>query len=184
LGITANRAREKDEPGIKMLIPNFQRGDNHVVMLEIAVPPGRGSREVAQVFVKYKDVASRANREVTTAARVEYTPDRAAMVASTRRPVKKNLLAFQTGEALTQAAALIQQGKASEAAKALDERMVVLGLAAREWRDADLDSDGKLLGQYRDVVVRLHRHPETMASNSLGEYVAKSLTFGGYQRCQ
>lgn len=183
LGITTNRQREREEPGIKMMIPNFQRGDNHVVMLEIQVPPGRGKRDVAQVFLKYKDVATRANREVNATARLEYTPDRQAMIASTRRAVKKNLLGFQTGEALMQAATLIQQGQAAAAAKALDERMVVLGLAAREWRDSDLDSDGRLLGQYRDVVSRLHTHPQ-MASNSFGEYVAKSLTFGGYQRTQ
>src|SRR5205823_13182059 len=36
LGIARNRQHEPDEPGLKLLIPSFYRGDHHVVMLELA----------------------------------------------------------------------------------------------------------------------------------------------------
>lgn len=179
LGIAANR-KKADEPGIKMLIPNFYRGDNHVVMLEIEVPKGRGPRAIAEVFLKYKDLPHRANREEKVAVRMQYTPDRSQMVASINKNVKKNLLGFQTGEALMQAAALIDQGRTSEAVKLLDERMVVLGVAAREWRDRDLDRDGKLLDRYKLVVAQYGRDQQ-VASSDMGDYLRKSLTYAGYQ---
>jgi hypothetical protein len=179
LGIAANRQKEEDEPGIKMLIPNFYRGDHHIVMLEIAIPRGRGTRKVAEVFLKYKDLVARANREAKATVDVEYTGDRAEMIASINRSVKKNLLGFQTGEALTDAATLISQGRIGEAVRKLDERMVVLGLAAREWRDRDLDRDGQLLDRYKTVLAQLRERPH-LASGDFGQYLKKSLTYSGY----
>lgn len=179
LGIAANRQKEEDEPGIKLLIPNFYRGDHHLVMLEVAIPPGHGTRRVADVFLKYKDLVARANREANATVDVEYTPDRAAMIASIDRNVKKNLLGFQTGEALTEAASLISQGRVAEAARKIDERMVVLGVAAREWRDRDLDRDGALLDRYKTVLARLRERPQ-LAGAEFGQYLKKSLTYAGY----
>ncbi len=179
LGITTNRKQE-DEPGIKMLIPNFFRGDSHVVMLEIEVPKGRNQRKIAEVFLKYKDLPHRANREAQATVRMQYTPHRSEMIASIRKPVKKNLLGFQTGEALTQAAALLEQGRTADAVKLLDERMVVLGVAAREWGDRDLDHDGKLLDRYKSVVAQYGRDQQ-LAGLELGDYLRKSLTYAGYQ---
>jgi hypothetical protein len=103
------------------------------------------------------------------------------VIASINRPVKKNLLGFQTGEALARAAALIGQGRTSEAVRVLDERMVVLGVAARQWNDADLDNDGRLLSRYKLVVAQLQQNPR-LAQADLGEYLQKSLSYGGYQR--
>jgi Ca-activated chloride channel family protein len=179
LGIAANRQKEEDEPGIKLLIPNFYRGDHHLVMLEVAIPPGHGTRRVADVFLKYKDLVARANREARATVDVGYTPDRAAMIASIDRNVKKNLLGFQTGEALTEAAALISQGRVAEAARKIDERMVVLGVAAREWRDRDLDRDGALLDRYKTVLAQLRDRPQ-LAGAEFGQYLKKSLTYAGY----
>jgi Mg-chelatase subunit ChlD len=179
LGIAANRQKDEEEPGIKMLIPNFYRGDHHIVMLEIAIPRGRGTRKVAEVFLKYKDLVARANREAKAAVDVEYTGDRAEMIASINRNVKKNLLGFQTGEALTDAATLIGQGRIGEAVRKLDERMVVLGLAAREWQDRDLDRDGQLLDRYKLVLAQLRERPH-LAGGDFGQYLKKSLTYSGY----
>jgi hypothetical protein len=180
LGIQTDRQKLKEEPGVKMLIPSFYRGDNHIVMLELQVPPGSGTRKLADVFLTYKDLTAHANRKVASAASITYTPNRAEMVASIHRSVKKNLLGFQTGEALTKAAALVEQGRAAEAVRLIDERMVVLGLAAREWRDRDLDRDGRLLDRYKHVLSELGRRPH-MASADLGEYVKKSLSYAGYE---
>ncbi|MCS6860231.1 MAG: VWA domain-containing protein [Abditibacteriales bacterium] len=180
LGITQNRQKDDDEPGIKVLIPNFYRGDSHVVMLEVSIPPGGGTRKVADVFLQYKDLVFKRNREARATVSVEYVPDRETMIASINKNVKKNLLGFQTGEALIEAAALIEQGRIAEAVKRIDERMVVLGKAAQLWRDKDLDRDGKLLDRYKTVIAQLHNAPH-LASGELGQYLKKSLTYAGYQ---
>jgi hypothetical protein len=180
LGISKNRQKDKDEPGIKVLIPNFYRGDSHVVMLEVSIPKGSGTRKVADVFLKYKDLVFKQNRETQATVNVDYVPDKETMIASVNKNVKKNLLGFQTGEALTEAAALIEQQRIAEAVKRIDERMVVLGVAAREWSDKDLDKDGKLLDRYKTVLAQLNHAPH-LASGEFGQYLKKSLTYAGYQ---
>ena len=181
LGIRANRQNAPEEPGIKTLIPNFYRGDSHVVMLELAVPPGQGRRQLADVYCKYKDLVTRSNREMHTASVIAYTPDRADMIASIRQRVKKNLLGFETGEALRDAASLIAQGRIADAMKRVDERMVVLGVAAHEWNDRDLERDGKLLDRYKPVLAQLSRQPG-LAQGEFGQYLSRSLTYNGYAR--
>lgn len=183
LGITANRQHTPDEPGIKMLIPDFYRGDSHVVMLEITVPRGQGNHKIADVFLKYKDLAFRTNREARGSVAVQYTPNRSEMIASINRNVKKNLLGFQTGEALKDAAALIAQGRVPEAIRKVDERMTVLGVAAREWNDHDLDGDGRLLSSYKTVLAQLNTNQQ-LARGEFGEYLRRSLTYNGYQMTQ
>ena len=180
LGITPDRQEIEDEPGLKMLIPQFYMGDSHVVMLEIEVPPGKGKREIADVYLKYKDVVFRKNRETETAATIEYTPLQDTMVASLRQPVKKNRLGFETGEALKKAAAFIHRGQNGKAATAISEQMDVLGLAAQEWKDPDLNRDHQLMGAYVQVIGGLGSG--YAADTDLGEYLAKSLTYSAYQR--
>ncbi len=180
LGIAANRQQDRDEPGIKLLIPAFYRGDSHVVMLEVAVPPGQGARPVADVYLKYKDLVTMANREARATAAITYTDSRPEMVASVNRGVKKNLLGFQTGEALQEAAALMQQGRAADAVRRIDDRMVVLGVAAKEWQDRDLDRDGRLLDRYKTVLAQVARNP-ALSSGAYGEYLARALSYNGYQ---
>lgn len=180
LGITANRQHEKEEPGIKLLIPDFYRGDNHIVMMEIAVPKGQGTRKIADVFLKYKDLTNHSNQETKTGASIQYTANRAEMIASINRNVKKNLLGFQTGEALTDSANLISQGKVADAVKKVDERMVVLGVAAKEWQDKDLDKDGLLLSRYKTVLTQLNKNPQ-LAQGDFGQYLSRSLTYAGYK---
>ncbi len=183
LGISSNRQHTPDEPGIKMLIPDFYRGDSHVVMLEITVPRGQGTCRIADVFMKYKDLAFKANRETRSTVAIQYTPNRADMIDSIHRNVKKNLLGFQTGEALTDAATLIAQGRVPEAIRKVDERMTVLGVAAREWQDQDLDGDGRLLNSYKAVLAQLNTNQQ-LAQGEFGAYLRRSLTYNGYRMTQ
>jgi len=180
LGITEDRQHIEDEPGIKVVIPQFYMGDSHVVMLEINVPAGKRPAKIADVYLKYKDIVFRTNREVETSAKVDRATTEDQKVASIRQPVKKNLLGFETGEALQKAAAFIQRGQPGEAAKAIDEQMVVLGVASKAWKDPDLDKDGTLLAAYRDVISGMGS--QYAGDRSLGEYLAKSLTYSAYQR--
>lgn len=178
LGIAPDRQKDR-EPGLKMFIPHFFLGDSHVIMLEIKVPPGRGTRHVADVSLQYKDLVFRQNREPKVAVHVSYTDRRADMIASIQRPVKKNLLGFQTGEALMAAARLIEAGRTAEAAKAINEQMTLLGVAAREWNDRDLEREGQLLAKYYDVLREVGSR--NIASSDLGRYLSKSLSYSGYR---
>lgn len=178
LGIAPDRQKDR-EPGLKMFIPHFFLGDSHVIMLEIRVPPGRGTRHVADVSLQYKDLVFRQNREPKVAVHIGYTDRRADMIASIQRPVKKNLLGFQTGEALMAAARLIEAGRTAEAAKAINEQMTLLGVAAREWNDRDLEREGQLLAKYYDVLREVGSR--NIASSTLGRYLSKSLSYSGYR---
>lgn len=187
LGIAPNRQNVPEEPGIKMLIPAFYRGDSHVIMMEIKVPPQSGllhrpgaGTKIADVTVKYKDLTNLTNREAHTSVGVQYTPTRDEMLFSVNRSVKKNLLGFQTGEALTQAATLIDQGRIGEAIQRVDERMLILGVAAQQWNDHDLEKDGRLLSHYKAVLSQLDTHRQ-LASSDFGAYLKRSLAFNGYQ---
>lgn len=180
LGIATNRQNDKDESGIKLLIPNFYRGDNHVMMMELSVPRGFGTRKIADVSVKYKDLVTNTNQEQKSTTAITYTNSRSEAIASINRNVKKNLLGFQTGEALVQAASLIEQGQFANAVRKLDDRMVVLGVAAREWHDKDLDGDGKLLDRYKTVLTQAGRDRQT-GDGEFGQYLKKSLTYAGYR---
>lgn len=181
LGITADRQNQPEEPGIKMLIPNFHRGDSHVILMEVNLPKGFGSRKVADVFLKYKDLARPANRQETASANIEYTQDQSLATTSVKKPVKKNVLGFQTGEALMKASDLIASGQFAEALRVIDERMVVLGVAAKTWSDPDLDRDGKLLSSYKTVIAQAAQNP-AIAQGQFGEYLKKSLSYNAYQR--
>jgi Mg-chelatase subunit ChlD len=178
LGIAPDRQKDQ-EPGLKMFIPHFFLGDSHVIMLEIRVPPGRGTRHVADVSLKYKDLVFRQNREPQVHVTLGYTDRKAEMIASIQRPVKKNLLGFQTGEALMAAARLIDAGRTAEAARVINEQMTLLGVAAREWNDRDLDREGQLLARYYEVLREIGSR--NIASSDVGRYLSKSLSYSGYR---
>ena len=130
--------------------------------------------------VKYKDLTNMTNREANASVAVQYAPTKEDMIYSVNRNVKKNLLGFQTGEALTQAAALIDQGRVSEAIQKVDERMTVVGVAAQQWSDHDLEQDGKLLDRYKSVLAQMNTHRQ-LAGGDFGQYLKRSLTYNGYQ---
>jgi hypothetical protein len=110
---------------------------------------------------------------------IGYTAQKADMVASIQRPVKKNLLGFQTGETLLTAAQLIDAGRTAEAAKAINEQMTLLGVAAKEWDDRDLHREGQLMAKYFDVLRELGTR--NVAYNEIGQYLSKSLSYSGYR---
>ena len=191
LGIAPNRQNAPEEPGIKMLIPAIYRGDSHIVMLEIKAPPQGpspayvtrplypNSFTLANVFVKYKDLIHPANREAQATASVSYTPSKDEMIYSVNRSVKKNLLGFQTGEALTQAARSIEQGRIGDAIAQVEERRNVVSIAAQQWQDSDLNRDSKLLDRYKAVLSQLNAHQQ-LAQGDFGQYLRRSLAYNGY----
>lgn len=177
LGIAEDRSRD-DESGIKMLIPQFYGGDTHVILMEVEVPAGSGSRPVAEAFLKYKDMVFARNGEESETVAVRDAADKAAKVRSLDSSVKKNILGFETGEALVEVASLIRAGRAADAAKRLDEQRGLLSTAASLWVDDDLRRDAELMLQYKDVVASLSRQ----AAPDSQEALAKALAFSGFQR--
>ena len=96
-------------------------------------------------------MTARANRETTTAAAITYTPNRAEMIASINRGVKKNLLGFQTGEALLVGdAAGLAYPKSGEGIRPAVESAL---LAARAVAGGRLDEAARA-GYERTVVER------------------------------
>jgi hypothetical protein len=103
LGITRDRQRD-EERGLRIHVPSFRRGDQHVILMELQVPAGTDRGSIAHVTVDYKDLLARRNRTAEVGVEAERTRDREAAVASTQRPVKRTVLAFSAGDALETAA--------------------------------------------------------------------------------
>ncbi len=177
LGIAEDRQNDADE-GLKLVVPAFHMGKHHIVMLEIEVPAGAAPIDVATVEVKYKDLLARVNREETVTATVQRVPSRAEALASLDRTVKKNLLGFQTGEALIRAGSFVERGQVDSAVKEIDDQMALLGVAAERWRDSDLEKDVELLGAYKEVLA-------AQRGGGLGpearNYLSRALSYNGYK---
>jgi Ca-activated chloride channel family protein len=151
LGIARDRTEDVDE-GLRMHIPTFRRADQHVVLLELEVPRGTATTDVARVVLDYKDLASAANETRTVEVTAERTSDREVATTSVRRPVKRTVLAFQAADALQQAATALERGDTAAAHAVLDERIVLLRAAADLWDDEALLSDAALLSRYEQVI--------------------------------
>jgi len=177
LGIASDR-EEQDESGLKLVIPSFHLGKHHVVMLEVAVPAGTGLRELASVEVKYKDMLSKRNETQTATATVTRSEDKGAALASLDPRVKKNLLGFQTGEAMVRAGAMVDRGRAKEAVDLIDGQMTLLAVAAERWRDTELGDDVTLLGRYKDVLMAQH---SGVLDRSARGFMGKALAYNGYK---
>lgn len=151
LGIARDRARDEDR-GLRIHLPTFRRGDQHVVLMELEVPPGTRAAEIARVTLDYKDLLARGNARANVEVRAERTRDREAATVSTRRTVKRTVLAFAAGDALSSAARALERGDAAEARRILAERQQVLEAASDLWNDRALARDAQLLGRYDRVI--------------------------------
>ena len=168
LGIEADR--DDDEDGIQIVIPAFQAGDAHAILLDV-VAPGPGA--VADVSVRYKDVAFLRNGVARASLSLSAGQSAAGPL---ERNVLKNLLAHRLSAALEKAGQAAGAGDASGAAAQVQDirgllaalRVEVPGLAA----DADLARDVAMLETY----TRLLANPALSAHRAL---VADSLRYAG-----
>lgn len=151
LGISRDRQRDEDR-GLRIHLPSFRRGDQHVVLMELEVPAGTRAATLANITLDYKDLLSRGNRTARVEVRGERTRDREAAVASTARTVKRTVLAFAAGDALSAAARALEQGDVQAARQQIAERQRVLVAAADLWNDRSLARDAQLLGRYDRVL--------------------------------
>ncbi|HJL37632.1 MAG TPA: hypothetical protein RMG95_18210, partial [Polyangiaceae bacterium LLY-WYZ-15_(1-7)] len=144
LGVARTRQREEDE-GLRIHLPTFRRGDQHVILMELEVPPGTATARVAEVELDYKDLVRRRNATITREVEAPRVADPAEAQASVSRVAKRTVLAFQAGEVL-------QRGANDEARRLLAERRELLEAAADLWRDPSLRQDAELLARYERVL--------------------------------
>jgi len=152
LGIAQNR--QDEEAGLRMHLPTFRRGDQHIILMELDVPRGRATSRagIAHVYLDYKDLYRESNGEAEVNVVARRVADRQDAIASTERTVKRTVLAFQAGEALQLAADALAAGDRTTARQVLTERREVLEAGAELWRDPLLARDAQLLAQYQRVV--------------------------------
>ncbi len=172
LGITRTRQREEQE-GLRIHLPTFRRGDQHVILMRLSVPAGSGEVELAEVTLDYKDLIRNRNASVTQEASATRVSDQDTSVASTDRNVKRTVLAFQAGETLQSSADAFRRGARTEALRILTERQELLVTASRLWRDPGLARDAELLGNYQAVMRQTFDAQSTntivMAMNYFGD---------------
>lgn len=151
LGITRDRQEDEDR-GLRIHLPTFRRADQHIILMELQVPPGTRTSRIARITLDYKDLLSQSNRTARVEVRAERTSDREAAIASTQRTVKRTVLAFTAGDALRGASEALARGDAAGARRLLAERQRVLIAGADLWNDASLRRDADLLGRYQQVI--------------------------------
>lgn len=157
LGIVRDRRAESEE-GLRVHLGSFRRGDQHVILMELDVPPGPAGREaeVCRVYLEYKDLTDRGNERVVRDVTVTRVRDADEALASMRRTVKRTVLAFQAGEALQEAAEALRLGEVATARRVLVERRELLEAAADLWRDPALAADARLIERYETVLARAY----------------------------
>ncbi len=179
LGIAADRAEEAT--GIRMHLPTFRRGDDHVILFQLAVPPGtRGSDlDIARVYLDYKDLVRDRNGHEESEVRARRVADRREVIASTSREVKRIVLSFQAAEALAHASRLMDRSEQHLAQAVLEERADVLRAAAHRWDDAQLARDGAMLERYAQLVshawVDLDRSDRDELAKVMSSYAARRM---------
>lgn len=151
LGITRDRQEDEDR-GLRIHLPSFRRADQHVVLMELDVPAGTSASRIARITLDYKDLLSQENRTARVDVTAERTSDREAVVASTRRTVKRTVLAFTAGDALQGASQALARGDLAGARQLLAERQRVLIAGADLWHDESLRHDAELLSRYDRVL--------------------------------
>ncbi len=151
LGIRRTRRNEEEE-GLRIHLPTFRRGDQHVILMELDVPAGTNTTELARVTLDYKDLVRHRNDSIVRSVSATRVADVSDARASVVRVVKRTVLAFQAGETLQQAADALQNGDRANAARLLSERRELLQAASTHWRDPSLGRDAQLLARYERVL--------------------------------
>lgn len=138
------RDREDDaKGGMRFFFPAFARDDAHAMLFELAVPEGVGSRSLATIEIKYKDLVAKKNVADELPVQLTYAASDAASAATADASMARTIQGFAAGETLADAAARIGSGDRSGAIALLAEREGILRRAGETLgeplfaRDAD-----------------------------------------------
>ena len=150
LGIVADRG--EDEDGIQIVIPNFQAGDAHVVLLDVVAP---GPGPIADVTLRFKDV-TRLGNGVAHAHLALQNGEPAAGPAEVN--VLRNLLAHDFARRARRIGGLIAAGRDGEATAEIARHRTLLQGVAREVPaladDHALAADDRFFAEYRRLIDR------------------------------
>jgi Ca-activated chloride channel family protein len=148
LGVDSDRG--EDEDGIQIVIPSFQAGDAHAILLDVVVP---GPGPIADVGVRYKDLLSLRNG----VARASLSVSRgAAAPGPLERNVLANLLAFRVSRGLACAGDALAAEDVPGASASIEQvRALLAGLGALVPAlagDPALSRDAAMLGEYASLL--------------------------------
>jgi len=152
-GIARDRQEDR-EGGMRFFIPGFARDDQHTILLRLRLPPGSNGSElsVADLELRYKDRILGRNGGEERRVAVTYAPNRAAAMATQDRDVRRAVLSFRTGEALSRVATHIAAGEQPRALAILHERSALLQGAAEQLDDATLRAEAHRLDAFRAML--------------------------------
>jgi Ca-activated chloride channel family protein len=150
-GIAADRQTDA-AGGMRFFIPAFARADRHATMITLDLPPGTGQRRIASVEVRYKDRVL--DKNVTTELPVDerWAATDAESAGTTNPSVERVEQAFAAGEAILQAADLVDHADRAGARTLLDERAAVLRSAAAVLGEGRFIEDAGRLERLADAV--------------------------------
>jgi hypothetical protein len=171
LGIESDRG--EDEEGIQIVIPTFQSGDAHAVLLDVVAS---GPGPIADVTVRYKDLVYLRN----SVARANLSLGRSADAPGPlERNVVKNYLAIRLADTLKNAGrALLSEGDDRAIAQVREFRALLESLQREVpgfQNDADLATDSGMLGEYLALL-----ETGVLQQEAPRRYLADSLQLSGY----
>ena len=171
LGIESDRG--EDEEGIQIVIPTFQTGDAHAVLLDVVAS---GPGPIADVTVRYKDLVYLRNN----VARANLSLGRSADAPGPlERNVVKNYLAIRLANTLKNAGRALLSGGDDRAIAEVREFRALLQSLQREvpgfQNDADLATDTGMLGEYLALL-----ETGVLQQEAPRQYLADSLQLSGY----
>jgi hypothetical protein len=171
LGIETDRG--EDEDGIQIVIPTFQSGDSHAVLLDVVAS---GPGPIADVTVRYKDLVYLRNsvaRANLTLARDGTTP------GPLERNVVKNYLAVRLAGALKQAGRSLLEGGDDETIAVVQDFRALLDSLQTELpsfrNDTELRTDSAMLGEYLALL-----ETGVLDQGEPRRHLADSLQLSGY----
>jgi energy-converting hydrogenase Eha subunit B len=146
-GIEADRG--EDEDGIQIVIPSIAAGENHVVLLDLVV---NGPGDVADVRVRYKDLVQMSNGVTRISLSLADANATRQVQGPLERNVLKNLVAFETAEAVRRGGRHLANGdRAAARSELMDALALITGLrqSVAGWQnDAELQADEQRLARF------------------------------------
>jgi Ca-activated chloride channel family protein len=150
-GIAADRQTDA-AGGMRFFIPAFARADRHATMVAIQLPPGAGERSIASIEVRYKDRLLKKNVTSELSVKMRWAGTDAESAVTANPAVERMGQAFGAGDAILQAAELVDHGDRAAARAVLGERAAVMRMAAATLGEPRLTEDSGRLDRLADAV--------------------------------
>lgn len=138
--------------GMRFFMPTFARDDRHAMLLTLQLPAGTGERSIASVEIRYKDRITHQNVTREIPVKIKYAASDEESAGTTNASVLRTAQAFAAGDAIMQAADLVDRGDRASAAKLLDERAEILRKAGDLLREPMLAEEATRLARLAGTI--------------------------------